>query len=373
MTVTVPTGLSLTGSRETEFRFEVLDSNENYLYDLTAVEISGGSLTYDAFASVRSVGRITVEDLQEPDIDWLNVRLRISIIVNGEATLLGVFLCSVPTERWTDEGRSWAIELMDKLSILDQDTPEDPESGEPWHYSVLVDSPLIQEVIDIIQGTGESTPALQPDDVLTPNYLFWDIGTSRLKIINDLLEMGGYYPLWCDGQGQYRTSPFVRAAERDPVYSTILPLGDGPQSVTDPSWSRTLDWYDIPNRYIAYKSGDEEVPPGQPGTGEVGVATNENPDDPLSYVNRGRWVTRTETGVEATDLNLYAQQKLDFERAVYGEFDIAHAYMPELVPNATVRVVIEEANLDVLCVITKTDIPLDPLSLCRTTLMEVPL
>ena len=364
---------NLRGTRTTSFRFDVLDHAENYLYGLRDVQV-GGSIRFDASASVRAGGQITVSDLQDPDVDWLNVRIRPWIIVNGIETPLGVYLCSVPTEQWEDEGRVWAVDMFEKTTILDQDIPEDPETGDPWHYSALVDTNLMEHVVTIINETGEPTPAIIDElGGTVPNYMYWDIGTTRLKIINDLLVAGGFLPLWCDGQGQFRVTPYVSPVDRPPVYDVMEPLGDGINSVTAPDWKRTLDWYAIPNRWVAYAPGDEQVPPGTPGNGRVGVATNENPLDPLSFVNRGRWVTVTETDVDAVNLDLYAQQKLDRARAVYGTFDITHAFLPELTLNSTIRFVNAEANLDVLCVVLETEIPLDPLALCRTTLMEVPL
>lgn len=364
----------LTGARVTSFRLDVLDHSENVLGYLTSAEVKG-SLTWDANAAIKGNGKITVQDVTDPNIRWDQIRLRPWIIQEyGDQrveTPLGVFLCSTPIEQWSDAGLSWEVELLDKNSILDQDIPEDPDTGQPWHYSALSGSNLRDHILAVIGETGEDTPAIKPDSQVTPNYMFWDIGTTRLKIVNDLLQIGGYMPLWTDGMGQFRVTPYVSPKDRSPVYDLLAPLGDGPNSIQVPDWKRELDWYAIPNRYVAYKAGDGSVPPGTPGNGQVGIATNEDPDDPLGFVQRGRWVTVTETEVEASDLNLYAQMQLDRLRSVGAVYSITHAFLPDLRVNSVVRYVHAEADVSTLCLVLTTDVPLDPLGLCQTTMLEI--
>ena len=111
---------ALGGPRASAYRFDLLDNNENLIGELGGVEPTGGSVKWNANASVKSGGQISVVDVGG-NIDWLNVRLRPTASVSAanvdggdvEAPL-GVYLPVAPVEDWGPTGRVWEVELLDK-------------------------------------------------------------------------------------------------------------------------------------------------------------------------------------------------------------------------------------------------------------------
>lgn len=363
---------SLEGPRVVDFRFEMLNNDEQLIGVLDGVEPSGEA-KWDYNASIKGGGTIDVVDVGQA-VDWLNVRLRPVMLTSGAGSSAaddeipcGIFLCSAPGETWNAKGRSWRVELLDKNSILDQDIPTDAD-GDPVTYSLPAGTNVIQAVIDIITSAGETAPAITAGDKALARAMTWPMGTSKLKIINELLNAANYFSLWVDGAGQYQATPYVEPADRPPAYALATPFSKGDFSLMEPDWTRDRDIYSIPNRYVAISQGDES---NQPLTS---VATNEDPASPYSYPSRGRWITAVLDNAEATtqaDLDAIARRGLTNLTAVANMIKVTHLYLPDVVVNGTVRFVNPDAGLDILCYVTGTTIPFQPTALCSTELREV--
>jgi hypothetical protein len=373
----------LAGGRVTLYRFDLLDSQENLIGQLGNVE-PGGEVSIDAYSSVKGVGSIRVRDIGVEEVDWLNVRIRpwatIQRAGGGDPSPievpLGVYLCAAPVEEWTSEGRAWTVELTDKLSILDQDiassAPVWSPGGGVAHsgmsaFGVEVGSNIVEIVLYLIHQTGELTPAIEPSTAVTAAPMVWDIGATRLKIVNDLLDAGNFFSLWVDGMGQYQVTPYVYPTQRTPIYESLLPFSVSETSLMTPEWTRDRDIYSIPNRYVVIGQGD--------GTTEalVAEAVNDDPLSPFSVTSRGRAITVVETGVEAVDqaaLDAIAARRLSAATSRTTSITVKHAFLPDLTINAVVRFVNPDAGLDIRCTVLHTKIPFHPTTLCES-LMNV--
>lgn len=359
----------LTGTRVTRYRFDLLDNEENLVGEIAGVE--DGSVDWTSGTAIKAGGSIQVQDTGQV-IDWLNCRIRPMALVTSTGAEdpseygLGVYLASAPVEDWSDIGRSWKVELLDKLSILDSDIVTD-SSGNPVTYVAPIGANVLQTVADLIAGVGEASPAILPDTKTLTASMTWDVGTSVLQVVNDLLEAAGYTSLYTDGMGQFRTEPYVSPANRTPVYQSLSPFTHGEDSLMSPDWERDRDIYSIPNRYVAVAQGDGAV------EGLVAVEINDDPLSPFSFTARGRWVTRVVTGVEATsqaDLQARAKMGLAQASSVTSGLTINHVYLPALTLNAAIRFVNPDAGLDMLCYVTQTTIQFDPTALCKSEIRE---
>jgi len=350
-------------------------------FTVTAKESSLGTTTlyFSPSSSVAvDIGDIlkVVEVSYEQLVDWLNVRIRPMISISrlgggddpdGRQVPTGVFLCAAPVENWGDQGLSRQVELADKLSVLDQDIA----SGDPdgiAAYSVDVGANVIDTVKTLIEETGEVTPAIEPDATVLAAAMVWQVGTTRLRVINDLLDAAGYFSLFCDGWGRYQAVPYVQPSDRVPVYESIAPFSDGPQSLMDPSWIRDRDIYSIPNRYLVIGQGDGD------NAALTSVATNEDPGSPYSYSSRGRWITQVEEGVEAADqatLDTIARARLSRATSVTNQLTVKHAFLPDLKINSVIRFVNPDSGLDIYCYVVNTSIEYDPTALCTTVMRLV--
>lgn len=287
----------LSAHRQSSYTVTLLDRDDQEIQALDGV--TGGSITNNVNARLRQSGSLTLTDRGQ-DVDWASQRIRIDWHVHtrlGDMTWgLGVFLFAAPKLSQHDGWRQWSVELLGKLTILDEDAVEET-------YSVSSGTVVTDLVVSLIQSAGEDRVACTPSDAVTAAMMTWDPGTSKLTIINDLLASINYWSLWTDGEGQYRVEPYVAPAQRPVTWM----FEDGESSIHLPEWELDQDTAGVPNKVVLVGQGDEDTP------ALVGVALNENPDSPYSYQARGRWITYPEDGVEAADqatLDALAQRKL---------------------------------------------------------------
>jgi len=364
----------LGGHRVLSFRYELLDRWENF-QGLIQTAPYGGELSWSAQASIKSGGTLPVVDPGWIRSDWITSRIRPVAVLSSATTSdrlevpLGVYLPAAPDEQWSDEGRRWDISLLDKATLLDQDTPTDV-AGNATAYTAAAGSNVVALVVALIQSVGEPVPAIEPGSETLQSALVFQPGTTKLKIVNELLDAANYFSLWVDGRGQFRVTKYRAPTDRPVTYDLLAPFTRGPRSLMAPDWTRERDVWEVPNRYVAVAQGN--------GTSEgmVATASNTNPASPFSYQTRGRWVTHFEEGVETTGqaaLQAYAQRMLDAASSVSSKIEVSHAFLPELLINSAVRFnyTQDDVTLNMLCTVQNTKIPLDPTALCTSTLREV--
>lgn len=254
--------------------------------------VTGGSVTLQALTRLGGHGTLELDD-RGRGIDWLKHRVQ-SVYDPGvpgvEARPIATMLLSSPNETYTGHGRSFSVGLLPKTSVVDED-------AFPDSFSLAKGANIIDAVVSIIRSAGEERIAVTPSDKTLANPQSWDAGISKLTIVNELLDAAGYWSLWCDGSGQFRIEPYLDPADRPVAYSFLK----GAESIHSADWQRDQDLASIPNRFVVVGQGSDEAPP------LVGVAENTDPESPFSFQNRGRWIVRTEEGVEGADQGVFNQ------------------------------------------------------------------
>lgn len=301
--------------RRESFRYECLDLEDNVLYELPASDPFTGVLDFSVYATIRGSGngKGFAPHISQA-IDWLTHRMRVSYLLEGQEPVpLITAIPRAPVEQYTAFGVSETVELYDKTLILQDDT-----FG--VSYSVAAGANIIEAVADVITSTGESAP-----DLLTPSEetlaagMVWEAGVSKLKIANDLLNAAGYFALYTDGLGRFRADPYTTPSSR-PVEWVF----EGEQALYLHDWTRDMDLFSVPNRYICVGRADGDTP------ALTSTATDEGTGR-FSFSSRGRWITRAETDVEAASqsvLDLIAQRKLYEAQQVTESFEFVHPYLP---------------------------------------------
>lgn len=372
----------LYGSRTTSYRWEVLKHDPaTGLDNLVGVldGVSTGSLTWTQNVSVKGAGKVSVLDLDVAqagmlriaDIATYSARLRPVCVIQGlPETSLGVFLLTAAGEDWDTTGRTWSFELLDKNTVPDQ---EDVDSS----YSVPAGTTILAQVKIILQSCGETINVDASNTAVTASNMTWDIGTSKLKIINDLLDVANYNSLWMDGNGNYMVTPYVLPVNRSVNYDILgVPreLRDGEQGIYKPQWSRDKDSYDVPNKVIAIQAAD-----GADTAALTGSYTNADPASPYSTVSRGRTITATLTDVDVpagTDaskiafLQAKAQISLNAQSAVQATVKVDHLPIPIRVSDV-LRFANGKAGTDGRYVVTGIQLDATPLGMMQSTLQEV--
>lgn len=346
---------ALTINRTSSVSVELLTETEAPAGTLDGVR--GGSVVYTAAKSVHGSAALTVADNGQA-VDWLTARIRPVVTIDGYGdTALGVFLVSEAPESWGDTGRVWAIKFLDKCTILDQD-PVDAA------YALDAGSVVTDEIVTLIESTGETNHAITPSTATLANPLVWPAGTTKLQIVNDLLSVINYFSLFTNGEGQFRGEPYVKPASRPTVWDFL----DGANCIYLPTFTKDVDLFAIPNKVLAITQGDGTT------AALTSTATNTDPTSPYSTVSRGRTITRTITGVEAADqatLDAFAERRLIELTTPTASVEIQHAFVPDVAFNRAVRFRRTPAGIDGRHVVSKTEVSLDPTALAKSTLTEV--
>ncbi|WP_292788479.1 MULTISPECIES: hypothetical protein [unclassified Microbacterium] len=305
--------------------FELLDSEDRPLGTLDGV--TGGSGEIVAQSALGGSGSLDIDHRQ--DIDWMRHRVRALFTAGDSSWPMGTYLLSSPRENHTEMGVSYSVGLLTKMNVPNEDTVE-------GRYTLPAGTAIIPTVVALIESTGETRIAATASAAVLTAGLTWEAGTSKLTIINDLLQAAGYWSLWCDGSGLFRVEPYVDPASRPVAFE----FEHGEKSLHFPDWNREQDHTSVPNRFVAVGQGDEEAPP------LVGVATNEDPGSPYSFQQRGRWITATEEGVEAASqavIDQYAARKLIDAMTPVSRLAVTHA-MLALDPNDLVAFTPEDGR-----------------------------
>lgn len=344
----------LTGNRSTKYRLEILDLDDNPIEVLNGV--TDGHIDWTANAMVKGAGSLRVQDVHQP-INWLTVRLRPVMVIEGlPPQPLGVYLASEAPDSW-DKGRSWSIKMLDKTTILDQDTISTT-------FGLDAGVVVTDQIRTIVEGVGITNHAITASTKTLRSALVWEPGTSKLRIINDLLSAINYFSLYSNFEGQLIAEPYILPAQRPTIYEFI----DGEKSIYSPRFTGDADLWSIPNRVTAIGMGDGVTP------ALTSTLDNTNPDSPYSIPSRGRVVGYVETGVEAADqvtLDEYVQRKLVSLTSPTSSVKIQHAPVPGLAVNQIVRFRRVPAGIDHRHSVYFTSLTLRGNALAQSTLRQV--
>jgi len=370
----------LIGDRTTSYRYEILTHDpttgvDTWIGNLDGVQNCAMQLTWNA--SVKASGTINVYDIDTPaqgklrvrDLNLVTYRFRPVLMIEGLPDIpLGVYIVVEAPETWTGEGRTIAIGVQEKTSVLDTDAVTET-------FVADTSKTILQWVQYVIQSAGETCiiDVAQTATVSTP--MVWDPGTTKLQIVNDLLNVLNYNSLRVDGQGNFVIAPYVQPSSRPLNYDLLqgVPRELLYGEMYTPSWTRDKDWYDVPNRVVAVMSSGMDTPPIS------GVATNEDESSPYSYQSRGLWKTDVLTGIQVPDgdtatqtafLQQTALQSLIASSSPQAAVEVIHLPIPIWVGDV-IRFQNSPSGIDGLYVVTAIQIDGQPKGLMTTDLQEI--
>ena len=303
--------------------FQLLDDNDRPLGALDGV--NGGRCEIVAQSPLGGSASMSID--KRRDIDWMSDRVQALWDGPGGSWAAGTWLFTSPSEQHTEFGITFEVGLLTKVSVVSEDSVD-------ARYTLNAGTPIIPAVVALIQSAGETRIAHTDSDATLTSALTWEPGTSKLTIINALLQAAGYWSLWCDGAGQFRVEPYVAPQDRSPAYT----FEHGEASVHFPDWTREQDMTSVPNRVVLQTQGSDTE------AALVGVASNNNPDSPFSIPNRGRVISPQTETVEASSqavINQLAERKLADAMTPVARLTVTHA-MLDLNPNDVVEFIPED-------------------------------
>lgn len=323
-----------------DFRYELLDADEKKKKDLTTV--TGGEVSMKSLSTIKRTARFTM--VEDNDVNYLSdriapfVRLRLppgrvlaqwSNFLSPIQTIdkdelvqtpsgwaefpLGIFLLSAPTRTDDDNAVIRDIQGYDKLLILDDDKFID-------RYVITAGTNYRDAISDIIQSAGDTKINIEQTDKTLDKDREFEPGTSKLDAINALLALINYDSLYVDVHGYFCSRSYQSPTQRAAEYTYT----DNALSVTLPGVEEEFPINDVPNQFIAVRSNSEDEP-------LYSSYTNDNPDSPVSTVNRGRTITRKDEVEDIADqeaLDGYVQRIADEATRLYGKVSFETGPMP---------------------------------------------
>lgn len=261
-------------SRIIKFRYDLLDRNDKKIGKLDSV--LSGEITMNSLAiNSKRIGKFKIKENEIKDIDWLNDRVQpfcmFKMPDGGWIEYpMGIFLLSSPTKKEKNSVVYREIEAYDGLKILLDDKFDK-------RHTIQEKSSYLKVITDILLGAGITKINIIETDLTLRTTKEFEIGTEKLRAINELLQEINYTSLWVDESGYYTAKPYILPNEREVEYS----YSDGELSIMHPGMEEELDLFDTPNKFIIVASNPENLP-------LVSRYENINPKSITSIPNRQR-------------------------------------------------------------------------------------
>lgn len=207
------------------------------------------------------------------DVDILNDRLRPVLVIDGVEYPLGEFIIATAVEDTSETGSvSSSVEAYDGCYLARRYRAE----SRPHFAAGTVYTDKIQE---LLQDCGITKAIIENCTfTMATDREDWEIGTTYLEIINQLLSEINYASLWFDADGfaRIQRAMAVSAANIKHTYRK------GRYSVISPKRSAELDVFNKYNVFMAIvDNADLDAP-------MIAKAVNDNPASILSVQQRGR-------------------------------------------------------------------------------------
>ena len=254
---------------------------------------------------------VTDVDGNELEPDWLSDEIQPVMIVDGVEHPLGIYAPATVTPSESSGVKSLKIEAYDRCwRVKDTYAASSVYFASGTKYLDAIETLLAAAGISLIlkTDTAAAFPEARED---------WAVGTSYLKIINEMLSEISYNPLYFNADGVAVLEPAsVPTAENiEHILSDDPDPGEVQIDRMLPSISRETDVYQAANVFVCICSNADKSGP------LTATSENTNPQSPLSTVRRGRRivkVSRVNNVADQAALQAYAD-KLRDESMVGGE------------------------------------------------------
>ncbi len=251
------------------FRFEIVENNipvgKAFAYQKPVIRCDA-----DADVKMSMSGKFFL-NLSDPN--WLKMRIRPYLIQEASEFSLGEYVITQANKKMDKDGvLFWEMKGTDLGRIPQRSRTEKRvlfQAGQ--RYTDIVQSILLELGISRII-------AIQSDATLKNDRADWEIGTSRLEVINSLLKEINYQSLWFDTEGNARIQPHRQ------VDGTVIDhrYESGELSQIKPQVDISSDIYKAYNVFTAMVSSPEYEEP------MIAVSVNDIPTSRISTVNIGR-------------------------------------------------------------------------------------
>ncbi len=306
-----------TGVREIKFRYDLLNKNEVKIGVLSGTP-SGNSIDFNSLADIKRTGVFTFKEIELNEVDWLNDRVRPVFLLkmpdgNYIEWSLGIFLLSSPTRKDNNDGIWREVEAYDSSVILKEDKFDNRyyiPAGTKYidAISLIINSALIYK-INITDHSG----------VISTDKEF-EIGSSKLEVLNQLLSEINYTSLWVDTYGFFTSKPYILPSDREVDYS----YKTDELSIICGGAINELDLFNVPNKWVVTASNPEKQP-------LTSTYVNDSATSITSTLNRGRTIVdyrQIDDTLDQSTLDAYTKRIAYNASQIYEKVQFETALMP---------------------------------------------
>lgn len=300
-----------TKSMEQTFEYYTVDPG-TWKDDKRLMNVISSSITRDSSADTLESASIEITD----SVGECYIRIYLVTIQDGikEKFPLGTYLVQTPSSTFDGKIRNVKMDAYSPLLELKENPPE-------LGYSLLKDENIMESAYQIVREhvrapvvEAEASDKLYSDFVANTN-------DTWLTFVRDLAA-NAKFELALDEMGRVLFAPKQETSSLQPVYT----FSDDNSSILSPSITMDHDMYGIPNVVeVVYSNGKDYY---------YARAVNDDPNSPLSTLNRGREIIHRVTNPDSlgdptqNQINEYAELVLKELSTPEYTVSYTHGYYP---------------------------------------------
>ena len=296
--------------RSIDFRMDVLRNGVRFS-ELRFAEGPSIDCSAEAEISMTLRGSFRHNDA----VDLLRDELQPIVILDGIEYPVGVYRPATVRQVKQDGVLLDEIEAYDRALLLSWAKLE----SRAYHASGSSYSSIIN---GYLTAAGIAMTMFAPTTATLGSAREWDVGTSYLQIINELLDELAYDHLWFNNRGYAMLQPYAAPG----VSNIAHTFGANAFRLLSPSYSRETDIYSRPNVFIVIRTSPDYT------TALTATAVNDNPMSELSTVRRGvriPEVYRVDNIASQAALQTYANKLRDRGMEASETLQISTAIVPD--------------------------------------------
>ena len=296
--------------RSIDFRMDVLRNGVRFT---ELVFSEAPSIDCDADAEISMTLRGSF--LHNEAVDLLRDELQPVVILDGIEYPVGVYRPATVRQVTRDGVTLDEIEAYDRALLLSWAKLE----TRAYHASGSSYSSVIN---GYLTAAGIAMTMFAPTTATLGSAREWDVGTSYLTIINELLDELAYDHLWFSNRGIAMLQPYAAPG----VSNIAHTFGENAFRLISPERSKETDIYSRPNVFIVIRTSPDY------SSALTATAVNDNPMSQLSTVRRGiriPEVYRVDNIANQTALQAYANKLRDRGMEAAETVQISTAITPD--------------------------------------------
>lgn len=240
-------------------------------------------------------------------VDWSRDEIEPVMILDGTAYPLGIYAVAQMDPKDTATDASLTVQAYDRCWRVQTTRTETP-------VYFTAGTSYITAIERLLTDAGIAMVLATPSTAVLPEEREWEIATSYLTIVNELLAEINYKQLYFTAEGAAVLAP-VSVPRAGSIRHKLTARRPQPGEITDerfctiePGLGRSTDMYQTPNVFIAVCANPVKR------SVLVATAVNDNPQSPLSTVRRGRRICQkyvVDNIADQDELQAYAEKLRD--------------------------------------------------------------